>query len=48
MRDNEVTLPVYAVQAGDLENGMAASGGDKVGQRCVGWDGKGTSENEPA
>src|SRR5439155_8897545 len=24
----------------DLENGMAASGGDKVGQRCVGWDGK--------
>ena len=49
IRDNDVTLPVLRnASRDDLENGMAASGGDKVGQRCVGWDGKGTSENEPA
>jgi len=42
------TASLRSASRGDLENGMAASGGDKVGQRCVGWDGKGTSENEPA
>ena len=40
IRDNDVTLPVLRnASRDDLENGMAASGGDKVGH---------TSENEPA
>ena len=34
------TASLHSASRDDLENGMAASGGDKVGQRCVGWDGK--------
>jgi hypothetical protein len=54
LHDNDATLlsfpasRLHSASRDDLENGVAAGGGDKVGERCVGRDRKGAAENEPA
>jgi hypothetical protein len=54
LHDNHATLlsfppsRLHSTSRDDLENGVAAGGGDKLGQRCAGRDGKGAAENEPA